>query len=250
MKKENIKWSVKPLKIFGLLMLVWGTSNQTFAQFPADAKTSNLTNEIYSKNKENHLSVSDKNNRPSVKIAGLSITPVGETRTVGIVQQKNIQLIFRVTNTGNFKDKVKFLDLGASLVINGPGTITSAKVGGTDIFTNYYDVLKSLKPNGYVDVLVTLDLKPDAVVGSVIQIYLGDAITKPNSENVAADNSYHEVSTISKNASNGSREARGDITLKIVKDNLPQVTYTQPKEPVSVNLTTPFANLVDNGGAK
>src|SRR5207253_5588718 len=90
-------------------------------------------------------------------VSGLTITPDAGSNPTVVAGQQNVDFVFRVTNTGNFSDQVRFLANGQSIRVVGPATIQSAVIVGpsTDVFTNNADVVSaSIAQNGYIDVRV------------------------------------------------------------------------------------------------
>ncbi|MBC7911790.1 MAG: hypothetical protein H7Y30_14890, partial [Pyrinomonadaceae bacterium] len=78
-------------------------------------------------------------------VSGLAITPDAGANPTIVAGQTNVDYVFRVTNTGNFSDQVRFLANGQSIRVVGAATIQSAVILGpnTDIFTNGADVLSA-----------------------------------------------------------------------------------------------------------
>ena len=160
------------------------------------------------------------------KIAGLRITPDDMVLGASVVPgQRGVPFTFQVTNTSNFNNQVRFLANGMSIRVVGSATVASAVIdlpgSATDVnvHTNTTDALHSLAQDSSVDVLVSLDINANATVGSTVQVFLGDAASGTNFDNVAADSSVHEVRTAS-TSKNGLREARGDVSTIV---NAPEV---------------------------
>ncbi len=187
-----------------------------FSQTPANTQIKNIASVTYSDATTNYSADSNEVIITVAKVAGLTITPDAQAGADIVPGQTTAQMTFRVTNTGNFTDDVVFKANGQSLQITGPGMITSAVFGSTDIFTNSSDVTHSLAQNGFIDVVVTYSVSPTAAFGDQVKIFLGDESTNsPTYDNVAKDGSANEVATVSTGALNGSREARGDITSTV-----------------------------------
>src|SRR5258708_40280364 len=119
-------------------------------------------------------------------VSGLTITPDAGTRPTIVAGQTGANFTFRVTNSGNFADQVRFLTGGASVTITGPGVVTAAAIdvngngvidaGDIDIKGNGADVLSaSIAQNGHVDVIVTVTANANANSNDAINVRLGDA---------------------------------------------------------------------------
>ena len=189
------------------------------------------------------------------KVAGLVITPDGQTNSSVFPGQISVDFTFRVTNTGNFTDQVRFLANGASIRATGPATLASAVIkpsasgGDIDIHKNGLNVNHSLDADGSVNVLVRLNINDNAAEGDAVQVFLGDAASGTNFDNIAADNSPHEVRTVSTGATNGSREARGDISATVVRDGQIRVNLTVPPGPVVLGSNITYTvNACNDGG--
>lgn len=243
--------SVKALNLLAVTVLVFGLSSQSFAQTAANTDIKNTASATYSDGNGNNFdTVSNEVTVTVAKVAGLTITPDGQTNSTVVAGQTGVTMTFRVTNVGNFTDDVRFLANGGSLRVTGPATITAASAGGTNVFTNGSAVLKNLAQNGFVDVTVTLSVNSNATPGSTIQVFLGDATTGTNFDNVAANSSANEVNTVSTGAVNGSREARGDISAVVDNDALPRVNLTAPTGPVTLGSTITYTESACNDGLR
>jgi hypothetical protein len=197
-------------------------------------------------------------------VSGLTITPDAGSRASIIPGQQNVLYTFRVTNTGNFADQVRFLESGQSIQLTGSGAIAAAVIDidgagtidedDTDILTNGSDVLSaSILQNGYVDVLVSVNVNSDASAGSSISVQLGDASTgSPTYDNQPADAiiSAHEVRTVSGSSVNGLREARGDISAAIDADALALLNLTAPAGPVALGTDITYSWELCNTGLR
>lgn len=195
-------------------------------------------------------------------VSGLTITPDAGTVPSVVPGQQNVLYPLRVTNTGNFSDQVRFLASGASVQVTGAGVISRAVIdvdgsgtinaGDTDIFTNGSDVLSaSIVQNGYIDILVEVDINSNATPASVVNVQLGDAAAvSPTYDNQAADTSAHEVRTVSGSSVNGLREARGDVWATVDADAQLVNTLTAPAGPISLGSNISYAWQVCNTGLR
>jgi hypothetical protein len=226
--------------VIGLLLTFTVFTNAIAQTTGADTIISNQASASYSDgNGNNFSSVSNTVTITVAKVSGLAITPDGVTNSSVVPGQTSVNFTFRVTNTGNFTDQVRFLANGSSIRLIGPGTITAAVISGspsTNILTNSADVLQSLAQNGFVDVVVTANVNGTATPGSTIQVFLGDATTGTNFDNVAVGTSIsaNEVRTVSTASVNGLREARGDISVTVDNDGLLRSVLTVPAGPVAL----------------
>lgn len=208
------KYSARFVALFGIICCVLGLfQNTSFAQTAANTQITNIASVSFSDGTTTYTNQSNAVVITVAAVAGLTITPDAQNNGSVTPGQTGVTMVFRVTNTGNFSDDVVFGANGSSLRVVGGATITSAVAGSTDILTNGSAVSQSIAQNGFVDVTVTLSISAGATLGSTIQVFLGDATTGTNFDNVAADNSANEVHTVSTGATNGSREARGDISV-------------------------------------
>lgn len=238
------------LGLFLTCSLITGTFAQ---QTAADTQIQNQASASYADgNGNNFSSVSNTVTIIVAKVAGLVITPDGQTNSNVVPGQTNVTFTFRVTNVGNFTDQVRFLASGQSIRVVGPATVTSAIISGvsTDIFTNPADVLHSLAQNGFVDVVVTTSININAAAGSSIQVFLGDATTGTNFDNVPATNSANEVRTVSTGAVNGPREARGDISVTVDNDGLLRTVMVVPAGPVALGSNINYTVQACNDGQR
>jgi hypothetical protein len=241
-----------PAKIVIGFLLVGTLFIQTFAQTAADTVIQNQASATYSDGNGNNFStVSNTVSITVAKVAGLTITPDGQTNPTVVPGQTGVNFVFRVTNTGNFTDQVRFLANGSSVRVTGPATITAATISGTtNILTNTADVLQSLAQNGFVDVTVTLSINAGATPTSSIQVFLGDATTGTNFDNIPSTLSANEVRTVSTGAVNGSREARGDISVVVDNDGLLRTVLTVPAGPVALGSNISYGVQACNDGQR
>jgi uncharacterized repeat protein (TIGR01451 family) len=194
--------------------------------------------------------------------AGLVITPDAGTRPSVVQGQTTAVFNFRVTNTGNSTDQVRFLANGASAQVTGPAIITDIVIDtddsqtvnapDTDIKNNAADVLSApLAPNGFINVLVRILVNMTAVQGDAITVTLGDAETgSPTFDDQAADSSAHEVRTVATPSTNGLREARGDRTALVDNDAQIYLEMTAPSGPVPLGSDITYALQVSNPGLR
>jgi uncharacterized repeat protein (TIGR01451 family) len=194
--------------------------------------------------------------------AGLVITPDAGTRPSVVAGQTTAVFNFRVTNTGNSTDQVRFLALGASAQVTGPAIITDIVIDtddsqtvnapDTDIKNNPTDVLSAaLAPNGFINVLVRILVNSAAAQGEAITVTLGDAATgSPTFDDQAADSSAHEVRSVATPSTNGLREARGDRTALVDNDAQIYLEMTAPSGPVPLGSDITYTLQVSNPGLR
>ncbi|MDQ6651481.1 MAG: hypothetical protein M3Y84_01925 [Acidobacteriota bacterium] len=195
-------------------------------------------------------------------VSGLAITPDSGVNPTVVPGQTALLFSFRVTNTGNFADQVRFLASGASvyLSVGSPATITRAVIdvdnsnsinaGDTDIQGNVADVLSApIAQNGFINVLVEVSVNGAATAGQSVQVFLGDASSGgPTFDNQAADSSPKEVRTVSAASVNGLREARGDASASVVSDARLALSLTGPAGPVALGSNITYVwNLCNIG---
>jgi hypothetical protein len=222
--------------------------SQAQGQTPADTQIHNQASATYSDGSGG--SYSTVSNIVTVivsKVSGLTILPDGANDPSVVAGETGLLFSFRVTNTGNFSDQVRFLSSGASVHLNptSPAVITRAVIdkvtpgvitgGDTDIFTNNSgDVLSDpIAQNGFIDVLVEVSVNPTATGGQSVQVFLGDADDTASAyDNEPADTSINEVRTVSAASVNGLREARGDRSAAVQNDAQLQLSLTAPAGPV------------------
>lgn len=239
--------------VLGFLAICAFVNNTLAQQTAADTQIQNQASATYSDGNGNTFSsVSNTVTITVAKVGGLVITPDGQSNPSVVPGQSSVNFTFRVTNVGNFTDQVRFLASGSSVRVIGAGTAASAVISGpnTNILTNGADVLHSLAQGGFVDVVVTVDVDPGAAPGSTIQVFLGDATTGTNFDNVPANNSANEVRTVSTGAVNGSREARGDITVTVDNDGLLRTVMNVPDGPVGLGSNINYGVQACNDGQR
>ena len=211
---------------------------------------SNQASATYSDGTDNFSTVSNTVTVTVSNVSGLTITPDAGTTASVVAGQVGVPYTFRVTNTGNFADQVRFLANGQSIQITGDGTIASAVIvgPGTDVFGNTSDVISAvIAQNGFIDVTVTVNVNSNAV--GAINVRLGDASSGgPTFDNQPADAviSAHEVRTVSLLSVNGLREARGDMSATVDTDALLVLTLTAPAGPVALGTNIDYSWQVCN----
>jgi hypothetical protein len=237
-------------------------STSAVAQTPGGTAITNQASASYSDGTNTYNTVSNTVTVTVSNVSGVAITPDAGSNPAVVAGQTAVLYNFTVTNTGNFTDQVRFLASGASVRVNGPGTVTRAVIdvdnggtingGDTDIFTNGADVLSAnIAQNGAIHVLVEASINSGATAGQTVQILLGDAATgSPSFDNQAADSSANEVRTVSGASVNGLREARGDISATVVNDTLLKLTLTAPSGPVNLGADITYTWQVDNTGLR
>lgn len=251
MTKRHSYLSFKTLcHLFVMVGMLGAFTLNSIAQTAANTDIKNVASATYSDGTTDYSTVSNEVTVTVAKVAGLTITPDGQTNSSVVAGQTNVPFVFTVTNTGNFTDDVRFLANGGSIRVVGPATVASATVGATDIFTNTAAVLQSLAQNGTATVTVYLNINAGAAANASIQVFLGDAATGTNFDNIVATNSANEVNTVSTGAVNGSREARGDISTTVDTDALPRVTLTAPAGPVTLGSTITYTQTACNDGLR
>ena len=218
---KRLLLSVQALLYVGVWVAVLSAfSLQGIAQTAADTNINNVASATYTDGTTSYSTVSNQVTVTVAKVAGLTITPDGQTNSTVVAGQTGVTMTFRVTNVGNFTDDVRFLASGASLRATTSGTaaptITAATAGGTDILTNSSDVLKNLTQNGFVDVTVTLSIAAGASPADVITVYLGDATTGTNFDNITATNSANEVRTVSTGPAGAVKVTLGEASLSTI----------------------------------
>ncbi len=235
----------------------------TIAQTPGGTAIENRASVVFTDSDGNPFTaVSNTVTTTVANVSGLSITPDAGTRPTIVAGQTGVNFTFRVTNSGNFADQVRFLAGGASVTITGPGVVTAASIdvngngvidaGDTDIKSNGADVLSaSIAQNGHVDVIVTVTANANASSSAAISVRLGDASTgSPTFDNQPADSSANEVRTVSTTSANGLREARGDISTTIENDAQLLLNLTAPAGPIAVGSDISYAWQVCNTGSR
>jgi len=189
------------------------------------------------------------------RVAGLTITPDAATNPTVVAGQTGVVMNFTVTNTGNFDDVVRFLGSNGSWQFPAGITPTAAVIdpAGTpvNIFNQGSTTNYSLAKGASVVVRLTFNVATSVGSGTSLQVFLGDQSTlSPTFDNAAANASASEVSTVSTGAVNGSREARGDITVVVEPDAQIQVGLTAPAGPIALGGDITYNTTVCNPGAR
>ncbi|HXM50631.1 MAG TPA: hypothetical protein VN956_22505 [Pyrinomonadaceae bacterium] len=235
----------------------------TIAQTPGGTAIENRASVVFTDSDGNPFTaVSNTVTTTVANVSGLTITPDAGTRPNIVAGQTGVNFTFRVTNSGNFADQVRFLAGGASVTLTGPGVVTAAAIdvngngvidaGDTDIKSNGADVLSaSIAQNGHVDVIVTVTASANANSNAAINVRLGDAASgSPTFDNQPADSSANEVRTASTSSANGLREARGDISTTVENDAELRLDLTAPSGPISLGSDINYAWQVCNTGSR
>ena len=235
------------LLIASLIAITCAVFPQIQAQTAADTQIQNQASATYSDGSGGSYStVSNTVIVTVAKVSGLAITPDGVADPAVVPGQTGVLFSFRVTNTGNFSDQVRFLAAGVSVRLSAgsPAVVTRAVIdvdnsggingGDTDILTNGADVLSSpISQNAFIDILVEVSINAGATAGQVVQVLLGDAAGGgPTFDNQTSDTSANEVRTVSSASVNGLREARGDRSVTVQNDAQLQLSLTAPTGPV------------------
>lgn len=257
------KWVSTSAILFLFMSLMTGS---TLAQSNAGGTTiQNKATATYSDGSNSYNATSNTVTVTVANVSSITITPDSGTVASVVPGQTGVKFSFRVTNTGNFSDQVRFLANGASIQLTGVGTVTAAVIdvngngnvdgGDTNIFTNGSDVVSSsIAQDGYIDVIVVVSVNSGASSGATINVQLGDAATgSPTYDNQTPDNpatpSAHEVRTVSTSSVNGVREGRGDATATVSNDAQLKLTLTAPAGPVALGGDITYAWQVCNTGA-
>jgi len=232
------------------------------AQTPGGTAIQNQASATYSDGTNNYTTISNTVTVTVANVSGLAITPDAGANPNVVAGQTNVKFTFRVTNTGNISDQVRFLANCASATITGPGTITAAAIdvngngvidaGDTDIKGNAADVLSaSLAQNGFIDVIVTVSVNAGAASGSSVTVQLGDAATGgPTFDNQPANSSANEVRSVAAGSLNGLREAKGSVSATVDNDAQLLLTLTAPAGPVALGSDINYTWQVCNPGAR
>lgn len=256
-------------RLIALLTIGCALLTQAYGQTAADTQILNQASATYSDGSGGSYStVSNTVIVTVAKVSGLTITPDGALDPSVVAGQTGVLFSFRVTNTGNFSDQVRFLAGGASAHLSGtsPATITRAVIdvngsgtingGDTDIHTNGADVLSAaIAQNGFIDVLVEVTVNGGATAGQTVQVFLGDAATgAPTFDNqvpgVPATPSANEVRTVSGASVNGVREARGDRSVTVATDAQLALSLSGPAGPVALGSDITYVWQLCNTGAR
>lgn len=265
-KTISISTAVKKFQFLNALALLvccalFATSG--FAQTAGGTQIQNQASATYSDGTGGSYStVSNTVTVTVANVSGLAITPDAGSRATVVPGQSNVVYSFRVTNTGNFADQVRFLASGQSIQLSGAATIASAVIdadgsgtinaGDTDVLTNGVDVISaSIAQNGFIDVLVSVNVSSSAAPSSVINVQLGDSTTgSPTFDNQAANSSAREIRTVSTSSVNGLREARGDGWATVEADAQMVLSLTAPAGPVALGSNINYSWALCNTGLR
>lgn len=247
--------------VFAVLLTI--SVSTTYAQTAGGTQIVNRASATYEDGSGNTYStVSNTVTVTVANVSGLAITPDAGTRSSIVPGQTGVVYSFRVTNTGNFADQVRFLAGGQSVILTGAATLSrvvidvnaSGSIDGpdTNILTNGADVLSaSILQNGFIDVLVELSVNAGAAAGSTVNVQLGDAATgSPTFDNQPANTSPREVRTVSTASVNGLREARGDISATVDTDAQILLNVTYPPGPVALGSNIQYGWQACNTGLR
>src|SRR3989442_6557838 len=175
-------------QVIAAIAITAALAGQTVAQTPGGTTISNQASATYSDGTNSYSTVSNTVIVTVSNVSGLAITPDAGSNGTVVAGETGVLYNFTVTNTGNFTDQVRFMASGASIGINGPGTITRAVIdvdnsgtinaGDTNILTNGAAVdSANIAQNGSIRVLVEVTINAGANAGQFVQITLGDAAT-------------------------------------------------------------------------
>src|SRR5258706_4718670 len=105
------------------------TTQATFAQTPGGTAIENRAAVVFTDSDGNPFTaVSNTVTTTVANVSGVTITPDAGTRPNIVAGQTGVNFTFRVTNSGNFADQVRFLAGGASPTITRPGGATPAAI--------------------------------------------------------------------------------------------------------------------------
>lgn len=252
-------------RTIALLAITCAFFAQALAQTAADTQIQNQATASYSDGGGgNYSTVSNVVIVKVSKVSGLTITPDAGTNPTLVAGQTGVNFSFRVTNTGNFSDQVRFLASGASASITGPATISAMWIdvtangtytAGTDIDiknTAGVDVLSpALAQNAFFDVIVQVNVNAAAAAGATVNVKLGDTTTgSPSFDNQLSDASAGDVRTVSTLSVNGLREARGDRSATVDNDAQLVQSLTAPTGPVPLGSNITYVSQLCNTGAR
>jgi hypothetical protein len=251
-------------RVIALLAITCAVFSEGSAQTAGGTQINNQASASYSDGSGgSYNTVSNMVTVTVANVSGLAITPDAGLYPTVVPGQTAVVFSFRVTNTGNFADQVRFLANGASvyLGVGSPATITRAAIdvdnsnsinaGDTDILGDPADVLSaSIAQNGFIDVLVEVSVNGGATAGQSVDVFLGDAGGLSPFDNQPADGSSNEVSTVSLASVNGLREARGDASASVVSDAQLALSLTGPAGPVALGSNITYGWDLCNVGAR
>jgi len=243
------------LRLLIALAIAFALSTPATAQTPADTIISNQASASYTDGTNTFNTVSNTVTVTVSKVSGLAITPDGATNPTVVAGQTAVLFNFTVTNSGNFSDQVHFVAGSAHLAGTGSATITrtfidvdnsgTINVGDTDITGAIADSA-AIAQNGSIHVLVEVSIGAGATAGQTVQVILGDAAV----DNQASNGSANEVRTVSAASVNGTREAKGDITVSVENDARLVLTLTAPAGPIALGGDINYSAQLQNTGAR
>ena len=253
--KSPLSFSVFAYRLAALGVLICALCFQSTAQ-TTDGGTviSNQASATYSDGTNSYSTVSNTVTVTVSNVAGLVITPDAGAHATVVAGENGVVYNFTVTNTGNFTNKVHFLASGASVRVNGPGSIAQAfvDVDGSGAFNSGdIDILSGAVDSGditrgsSITVLVVVNVSGAATSGQTVEVLLGDAA----SDNQASDTSANEVRTVNA-AVNGLREASGNILASVVDDSQLRLSLTAPPGPVAQGSDITYTWQVSNPSTK
>lgn len=229
MNKRLFNASLRTLYALVSAALIFAFSTQGFAQTAAGTDIKNTASATYSDGTTNYSAVSNEVTVTVAKISGIAITPdAGTLSTTVVPGQQDVAFQFTVTNTSNFTDTINFLANNSSATVTGSATIDHIEVGSTTIGSSGHTA--SVVAGGTLTVTVYVDISTTAAASSTIQVFLGDAASGTNFDNIAysAATTPHDVYTTATGAVNGQREARGDRSATVANDAVPDVALVGP----------------------
>jgi hypothetical protein len=246
------------IAIFGVFL------SRAQGQTAADTQIQNQASATYSDGSGgNYSTVSNTVTVTVSKVSGLTITPDGAVDANVVPGQTGLLFSFRVTNTSNFSEQVRFLAGGASVYLSptSPATITRAVIdkvtpgtitgGDTDIMVGSDTLSDPIAQNGFIDVLVEVSVNGGATAGQTVQVFLGDADDSgPAYDNEPSDTSPAEVRTVTLATVNGLREARGDRSVSVENDARLTLNLTAPAGPVPLGSVITYNWDLCNTGAR
>ena len=198
-------------------------------------------------------------------VAGLSITPDQTVPASGAptpAPGSTATFTFDVNNLSNFSNNVHFLASGGSVVLSGPGTVSSAfiDVNGNGTFDAGDIDIKDATADDYlltqsgagstVKVVVTVLVDTTATAGTAITVSLGDTTTGTGFDNQAKDATANNVATSAPSGitiTGTEKEAKGSVVLNV--SNVPMVQNGPNGQPnatgpgaAPANLNTDYTN--------
>lgn len=243
------------LRLLIALAIAFALSTPATAQTPADTIISNQASASYTDGTNTFNTVSNTVTVTVSKVSGLAITPDGATNPTVVAGQTAVLFNFTVTNSGNFSDQVHFVAGSAHLAGTGSATITrtfidvdnsgTINAGDTDITGAIADSA-AIAQNGSIHVLVEVSIGAGNTAGQTVQVILGDAAV----DNQASNGSANEVRTFSAASVNGTREAKGDITVSVENDARLVLTLTAPAGPIALGGDISYSASLQNTGAR